>query len=258
MGLYLGIDSGSTTTKLALVDDEGKLLGHQVAATGVEARQTVDRLWQQLREACGVHADELSAAVATGYARRGIGFTRRTVTEITCHGRGVHHLLPEVREIVDIGGQDSKAIRLDSSGQVEDFAMNDKCAAGTGRFLEVVAQRFEVSLDNLDAATATEAEPVEINSTCAVFAETEVVGLLAHGHDRGAILAGVHRSLARRVAALAQQLGFAGPVGFSGGVALNKAMVRFLSEAMDLEVIVVPHAQLTAAVGAALLAREDG
>lgn len=256
--MYLGIDSGSTTTKLALVDSGGNLLAHRVASTGLDAPGTAARLWAEIAAEMSRDVGDIPPCVATGYARRAMSMARRTMTEISCHGRGVHHLLPGVREIIDIGGQDSKAIRLDEAGRVEDFAMNDKCAAGTGRFLEVVAQRFEIALEDMDKAAGGEVEPVEINSTCAVFAETEVVGLLAHGHDRAAILAGVHRSLARRVAALAQQLSFRGPtVAFSGGVALNRAMVRFLSEALGLAVEVVPHAQLTAAVGAALLARES-
>ncbi len=257
--MYLGIDSGSTSTKLVLVGADGKVLGRRVAATGLHGDAVAQRLWAELSAAAGVTAGELAGAVATGYGRRAMSLATRTVTEITCHAVGVHASRPEARLVIDIGGQDSKVIRLSPGGQVEDFAMNDKCAAGTGRFLDVLAARFEMTVEELGrfggAAGETSSEPIEINSTCTVFAETEVIGLLGEGRPRGAIIAGVHLALARRVAALAEQMGSTGPVAFSGGVALNPAMVTMLVRYLGRPVVVAEEPQFTAALGAALLAR---
>jgi predicted CoA-substrate-specific enzyme activase len=257
--MYLGIDSGSTSTKLVLVGADGKILGRRVAATGLHGDEVARKLWAELSAAAGSGAGELKGAVATGYGRRSLSLAARTVTEITCHAVGVHTALPEARLVIDIGGQDSKVIRLSPGGQVEDFAMNDKCAAGTGRFLEVLAARFEMTVEELArfAGAAGEGpEPaIEINSTCTVFAETEVIGLLGEGRPRGAIIAGVHLALARRVAALAEQMGSEGPVAFSGGVALNPAMAALLARCLGGPVQVAPDPQFTAALGAALLAR---
>jgi len=254
--MFLGIDSGSTTTKLVLADAGGKVLARQIAATGPDCRQTAENLWNALSSAAGVARSQLKAVVATGYGRRRISLAGRAVTEITCHAAGVHHLMPEVRYILDVGGQDSKAIRLRPDGRAQDFAMNDKCAAGTGRFLELVAARFGLTVAELGAGLDAAVEPVDISSTCAIFAETEVISLLSAGQDRAAVLAGVHLALARRLATLAAQLGFNGPVAFSGGVALNPAMAAMLERALKLPVLVCPEPQFTAALGAALLGRE--
>ncbi len=255
--MYLGIDSGSTTTKLVLTDATGRVVSRRVGPTGADCEATAEALWRDLASEGGVRDTQIKAAVATGYGRRRVTMAGRVVTEITCHAAGVHHLLPGVRFLIDIGGQDSKAVRLDASGAVEDFAMNDKCAAGTGRFLEVIAGKFGLSLSELAGAAGPEAVPVEISSTCAIFAETEVISLLAEGHAREAIIAGVHQSLARRVATLAQHLGFDGPVAFSGGVALNAAMAAMLAKVLALPVRTCPEPQFTAALGAALLAKGE-
>ncbi|MBN2581662.1 MAG: 2-hydroxyglutaryl-CoA dehydratase [Planctomycetes bacterium] len=252
--MYLGIDSGSTSTKLAVIDGSGQLLAHRVAETGPDCGETAARLWDELRVQADLSPGAVKGTVATGYGRGRIAMADRRVTEITCHAVGVHHLVPDALSIIDMGGQDSKVIRLDDSGRVEDFAMNDKCAAGTGRFLEVIARRFNMTVDQLGDVAASDAPPITINSTCTVFAETEVVGLLAEGHAREAILAGVHMALARRVAAMFDQVGGRGPVAFSGGVALNPAMVRALGSCLKTPLAVAPHPQLTAALGAALLA----
>ena len=253
--MYLGVDSGSTSTKLVLVDARGRMVSHRIAASGEDCRATAERLWDAMARETGAGTSDLAGAVATGYGRRRIGLADRVVTEITCHAVGVRHGAPEARCIIDIGGQDSKAIRLDEAGRVEDFAMNDKCAAGTGRFLEVIAARFGLMCDRLGDEVDADADPVAISSTCAIFAETEVISLLSEGLPRGAILAGVHLALARRVATLGQQLGFDGEVAFSGGVALNPAMAAMLRRALGLPVRVCANPQLTAALGAALLAR---
>jgi (R)-2-hydroxyacyl-CoA dehydratese activating ATPase len=255
--MYLGIDSGSTTTKLVLARADGVVVARRIAATGADCAATVERLWAEVAGETGVGGAAVRA-VATGYGRRRVKMAGKVVTEISCHAAGVHRLLPGVRYILDVGGQDSKAIRLASDGRVEDFIMNDKCAAGTGRFLEVLAGRFGVGVGELGTAFDVAAEAVEISSTCAIFAETEVISLLSEGHSRDAVLAGAHLALARRVATLGEQLGFDGPVAFSGGVALNAALARMLERALGLPVRVCPEPQMTAALGAALLGAEEG
>jgi len=255
--MYLGIDSGSTSTKLVVVDGGGRMVAHGVAETGTDCNETAARLGDHLCATWRLSRGDLRAAVATGYGRGRIAMAGRRVTEITCHAVGVHYLAPQARSVIDIGGQDSKIIRLDEAGRVEDFTMNDKCAAGTGRFLEVIARRFNLTIDQLGDLAVGDAAPIAINATCTVFAETEVVGLLAEGHPRESILAGIHLALARRVAAMFDLVGARGPAVFSGGVALNPAMVRTLRGCLAEPVNVVPHPQLTAALGAALLAAAD-
>ncbi len=252
--MHLGIDSGSTSTKLVLTDADGRMVAHRISETGPHCDETAQRLWDDLGREVKVSRDRLQGVVATGYGRGQIALADRRVTEITCHAVGVHSLAPEARSIIDVGGQDSKVIRLDARGHVEDFAMNDKCAAGTGRFLEVIAGRFDMTVDQLGRSVGQAADPVEISSTCTVFAETEVIGLLGEGHSREAIISGVHLALARRVAAMFEQLAAQPPIAFSGGVALNPAMVTMLQKCLQVPLRVAPQPQLTAALGAALLA----
>jgi predicted CoA-substrate-specific enzyme activase len=183
-----------------------------------------------------------------------VDYAGRTVTEITCHARGVRHLHPDARTIIDIGGQDSKVIRLDERGLVQDFAMNDRCAAGTGAFLDVIAARFGRKVEDLAGLHALGAVPLEVSATCVVFAETEVVSLLSGGRRLEDVLAGVHRAIARRVAATVTQLRPVEPIYFSGGVALNETLRLELEAALGLPVLRSRQPQFTAAYGAALLA----
>lgn len=252
--LLLGIDIGSTASKAVLLDASGAELGALAVPTGHDPRAAAE----QLR--AGLLAGRADAgavrAVATGYGRAMVEGVLRTVTEITCHARGVRHLHPDARVILDIGGQDSKVIRLDANGLVQDFMMNDRCAAGTGAFLDVIAARFGRKVGDLSALHAANPEPLEVSSTCVVFAETEVVSLLSQGKRLDDVLAGVHRAIARRAAASVRQLGADGPVYFSGGVALNETLRREIELALGLPVLRSERPQFTGAYGAALLARD--
>jgi predicted CoA-substrate-specific enzyme activase len=251
--MRLGIDVGSTTTKAVLLDGELRKLGSRLAPTGHEPRAAAGRLRAELLAESGAGEGDVRA-VATGYGRAMVESADRTVTEITCHARGVRHLHPEVRTVVDIGGQDSKVIRLDEKGLVQDFAMNDRCAAGTGAFLDVIAARFGLTLDDLAGLHSRNPEPLEVSSTCVVFAETEVVGLISQGRELDDVLAGVQRAVARRVATIVKQLGALEPIYFSGGVALNESIRRELELALEKPVARCTDPQLSAAWGAALLA----
>jgi len=220
---------------------------------GVEQDALAQQLFEGLLRENGLARQDVRAIVATGYGRKLIQQADETVTEITCQGWGVRHRMPEARTIVDIGGQDSKLLRLNGHGTVEDFVMNDRCAAGTGRFLEVVATRLGVRLASLGELVDRSRNPAIISSMCVVFAETEIVGLLASGFACEDIVAGVQASLAARVAAMAGRK-LSPPVVFTGGVALVPGMDRALRTALGTPISIAPNPQLTAALGAAILA----
>lgn len=252
----VGIDAGSRAIKIVLVDAaDRRMTATGVAKQGVNSNQIAMQLLDSLLDRNGYSPADVASCVATGYARNSIAVANTTVTEITCHARGVHHLVPEARTIIEIGGQDSKFLRLDPSGAVRDFAMNDRCAAGTGRFLEVVADRLGVGLEDLGRMSAASAKPAAISSMCIVFAETEIIGLLSAGSAPEDIVAGVQNSVATRVAGMAGR-NLQAPVVFTGGVAMVPGMDRALAEAIGHSVEVAPHPQMTGALGAAIIALE--
>jgi len=252
--IYAGIDAGSRSTKVALWDaQKWRVLGQGLADQGIEQERLAAGLLDRVCREAGVERASVMGIVATGYGRNATRFAQTTITEITCHARGVHHLCPEARTIVEIGGQDSKVIFLDSAGRVRDFSMNDRCAAGSGRFLEVVAQRLGVDLPTLGELSRQSQQPAIISSMCVVFAETEIIGLLAEGVAPPDIAAGVQKAIASRVAAMAGRSA-SGPVCFTGGVALQSGMIRALETELGLPVNVAPMPQYTGALGAAILA----
>lgn len=252
-----GIDVGSLTAKAILYDSGAdRVVGRSlVSLTHDPAQAGQVALTQALKEA-GVEQAQLGATTATGYGRIALQFATYRITEISCHARGVHHLLPAVRTVVDVGGQDSKVTRLDEAGRALDFEMNDRCAAGTGRFLEVMAGALGVDLAGLSQFALASASPASLSSTCTVFAESEVVGLLAQGRERADLAAGLCLAVARRVAAMTQRLGLEPEVAFTGGVALNEGVRTALVDVLGVPVTVPPDPQLTGALGAALLAFE--
>ena len=252
--IYAGMDIGSRTIKAALYDAANQtLIACKLRDQGLNQRNlTRDVYSSALREA-GLNLQDVVRAVATGYGRNAIEFADSTITEITCHAAGVRHMHPDVRTIVDIGGEDSKVIRLDDRGRVQDFAMNDRCAAGTGRFLEIVARRMEIDMGSIPAAVGLSPVPVSISSMCVVFAETEIIGLLASGASPEDILAGVQKAIATRIVGMLGRHATP-PVYFTGGVALIPGMAHAISQALGFEVKVSFHAQFTGALGAAILA----
>jgi predicted CoA-substrate-specific enzyme activase len=253
-----GVDIGSVGTKAVVLGPGEALLGSAVIATGYNARSAGETALRQAAAAAGVALEALACVVATGYGRRSLPLAQRAVTEITCHAAGAHYLAADVRTVIDIGGQDSKVIRIGEGGRVEDFAMNDKCAAGTGRFLEVMARALEVDLEAFGSLSRQASRPAAISSICTVFAESEVVSLVAQGAARADIIAGIHAAVASRMVALAGRLGLSPPVMLSGGVARNSGVVAALEERIGFALIVSPRAQLTGAIGAALIAARQG
>jgi len=257
--LFTGIDVGSTTTKIVFLE-HGRLIAYEIAPTGADSRRTVDALLAAALGHCGRRRDEIAAAVSTGYGRRRVEFASRNISEITANALGVRMLLENAqqpRTVIDIGGQDSKVIALDDDGILRDFAMNDKCAAGTGRFLEVMARTMEVELCELGGLSLQASGVLPINSLCTVFAESEVISLLAHGEDISNIIAGMHASVAKRVGALVRKVGVREPACFTGGPALNAGLHAALERELGVRLAIPTHPQLAAACGAAMLASEE-
>jgi (R)-2-hydroxyacyl-CoA dehydratese activating ATPase len=247
----LGIDAGSTTTKIVGVDSAGALIWHLMDRTDPKGDEQIRAMIADGEVAAGGTVP----IVATGYGRKLATGVDRAVTEITCHARGVFRALGRPGTLVDIGGQDSKVIRIGGKGTVADFAMNDKCAAGTGRFFENVAYRLRIDLSELDEYALSTTLETPISSTCTVFAESEIISMLARGTELAPILRGVHRALVRRVAAMARAIGVQGDLFLSGGVARNRAVQAMLAEELGGDYVTVPeHAQLMGAYGAALTA----
>jgi predicted CoA-substrate-specific enzyme activase len=242
----LGIDAGSTTTKIAGVDENKKLVWHLLEPTEPHIEEQTARLVDQ--------APKDLPLVSTGYGRNLAKRAGRQVTEITCHAKGAFAALGHGGTLIDIGGQDSKVIVIANDGQVKNFMMNDKCAAGTGRFLEVSAARLKVALEDMGRVALQAKDEVSISSTCTVFAESEIVSLLARGHKTETILRGLHRSLIKRIASLAKSAGLTPPLMLSGGVARNPAVARILEEELGHPVELPQHPQLMGAYGAALIA----
>lgn len=254
--ILAGVDAGSRAVKVALLDmASGRVFATGVEDQGLDPGKSAERLFRRLLLEAGMKRSSVAGIVATGYARDRVPFAYRTVTEISCHARGVLHALPGTRTIIEIGGQDSKVIRLGEDGALKDFVMNDRCAAGTGRFLEMVAGRLELSLASFGKAALCSKKPAAISSMCAVFAETEIIGLIASGVRRKDVVAGVEAAVAGRIAAMAGRKP-ASPVVFTGGVALIKGMERAISAALGVRVRTAPAPRFTGAVGAALLAAE--
>ncbi len=249
-----GLDVGSTTAKIVAIDRAGRMRWWHLEPAEPRVEEQVARLID-LAGTAGVDL-QTAPLVATGYGRNLVAGAARTVTEITCHARGIRQEFPGGGVLVDIGGQDSKVIHISPLGAVVDFAMNDKCAAGTGRFLENTAARLGVALEDLGRLTLSSSDEVPITSTCTVFAESEVISLLAKGVRLEPILRGVHRSLVRRLVAMIRGIGAASPLLLSGGVAQNQAVAQLLSEEMGRPVQVSAHPQLVGAYGAALTALE--
>ncbi len=247
-----GIDGGSRAVKVALWDGE-TVLGAGCRDQGIRHDETAEALLAEVLTSAGLAPSDLTGVVATGYARKMIARADRAVTEITCHAVGVRHVAPMARSVIEIGGQDCKVLRLAEDGTVRDFAMNDRCAAGTGRFLEVLATRLETPLEDLGSLASASTDPAAISSMCVVFAETEIIGLLASGITPADIVAGVQNAMARRITALVGR-NATPPVVFTGGGALVPGMCDALARALDTTVTVCPDPQLTGAIGAAILA----
>lgn len=251
-----GIDAGSRTIKVVLFDNcKGGVLASGLTDQGVDQAGLAKGLFEKVLAEGKVDSGDAKRIIATGYGRNAVDFADTTITEITCHARGVRHLVPGAMTVIDIGGEDSKIVRMDGAGRVCDFAMNDRCAAGTGRFLEVVAGQLGADLGDLGEMASQSSKPATISSMCVVFAETEIIGLLAAKVPREDIVAGVQAAISERVAGMAGRRAD-DPIVFTGGVALVPGMKQSLATALGKTVVVAPDPQMTGALGAALLAAD--
>ena len=245
-----GIDIGSVATKGVLYN--GEVAASIIIPTGWSPREASRLALSMVLDKNGISRDAVNTIIATGYGRVSADFASRAVTEITCHARGAFALHPGIRTVLDIGGQDAKVIRLNDSGAVADFAMNDKCAAGTGRFLEVMARILGVEVQDLDSL-AVNADPVPITSMCAVFAESEVVSLMAKGTTREAIARGVLESIADRVIALVGKISPSGSIAFTGGLSRSRLLGSIIEQRLGLPLFTSPSSQLAGALGGAVI-----
>lgn len=253
--MYLGIDIGSSSSKAVIIGENDELLATEVINVGTGTNAGAEVV-QRALEAAGLSRGEIRYTVVTGYGRMSFTEADKQITEITCHGKGVVFLCPEARTVIDIGGQDAKCIRLDASGRVANFVMNDKCAAGTGRFLEVMARVLDCDIGELGELAERAKNFISISSTCTVFAESEVISQLSQGASREDVAYGAHKSIARRVVAMAERIGIVDKVVMTGGVSLNKGIPRALEEETGMHIFVPESPQTVGALGAAILAKQ--
>lgn len=251
---FLGIDIGSTTSKCVILDEEGSLASTGLVPSGAGTAGPRDAVDMALKQA-GIAADELAAVCATGYGRKLVDEADWQMSELSCHAKGASALSPQAKTIIDIGGQDAKVLRVEN-GQLVNFAMNDKCAAGTGRFLDVMASIFGCKVSDLSSYDQQSKRSAHISSTCTVFAESEVVSKLAAGESIPDIVAGIHDSVVTRVAGLARRVGVAPDIAMTGGVALNDGLRKRLAVEMGYPILASHMAQYNGAWGAALFAVE--
>ena len=252
----MGVDVGSASSKVVILEDGERIVAAEVVQVGTGSSGP-QRALEQAYEKSGLKREDITKLVATGYGRFAFEDADKQISEISCHAKGIFHLVPTARTIIDIGGQDAKAIRLDNRGGVKQFFMNDKCAAGTGRFLDVMARVLETTIDDMAECDAKAEQAASISSTCTVFAESEVISQLSKGVDKNSIIKGVHQSVASKACGLAYRGGLEDAIVMTGGVAKNAGVVRAVARELKKEVIVAPNPQTTGALGAALFAYEE-
>jgi len=260
-----GIDVGSVSAEAVIINkkDSGasgscgsvaEICSFIIIPTGGDSKEAAEKAFQDVLKDSGISRDRIEYTVATGYGRLNIPFANKNITEISCHARGAVYYFPDVKTVIDIGGQDSKVIKLDSSGNPVDFLMNDKCAAGTGRFLEVMSKALEIDITQFAEIFSKTQDKVDISSTCTVFAESEIVSLIGHGVEKNKIIKGLVYSITSRVVSMVERMGLEEPVCMTGGVAKNSAVVKAIEEKLNTRINVCNEPQITGALGAALLA----
>lgn len=245
----IGIDSGSVATKGVLFDGEG-IVKKVIIPTGWSPRNASLQVYENLTE--GIDKNNIKKVVGTGYGRVAMDFVDKKVTEITCHAKGIHYSNNNIRTILDVGGQDSKVINIDEDGNVINFIMNDKCAAGTGRFLQITSNLLGSDVSNIDIL-AKDSEPQIISSMCTVFAESEIVSLLAQDVSKESVAAGILQSIANRSASMLSRIDIVDEVAFTGGVAKSKVLVNMLEKVINKKIYISEDSQIIGALGAAII-----
>lgn len=253
MDYFAGVDIGSTMTKVVIMGD--RMVASLIGPTGPEHRKLANRVMEEALQQARLSFDDLTYIVATGYGRINVPFADRQITEITCHAKGLQSLLPSVKTVIDVGGQDTKGIKI-LNGKVMNFVMNDKCAAGTGRFLEIIADSLGVPLNKIGEISLTAEKIASVSSTCTVFAEQEIISRLATGEPIANLIAGIHDAVATRIASLVKKLNVEPDIAVTGGGAKNIGLVKALESKFGRELLVPPEPLITGALGAALMGRD--
>ncbi|MBN1368374.1 MAG: 2-hydroxyglutaryl-CoA dehydratase [Dehalococcoidales bacterium] len=256
MNPVAGVDIGAGTAK-AVILAERKIISYSVRPTGGDSVDAAEKTLEEALQKAGLVFKDLKQIISTGYSRNIVQFAHKTMTEITCHARGANYLVPEARTVIDIGCQDSKAIRINDRGMVTNFLMNDKCAAGTGRFIEVIAQALGLKIEEVGPTALISKNHCEISSTCTVFAETEIVAQRAQGRNREDLIAGALKAIAKRVGIMAIGIGVMEKVVFTGGVAKNIGVKKALDETLGIDLIIPVEPQIVGALGAAIFADDE-
>jgi len=255
--IVAGVDVGSLTGKAVILNKES-IIAQAIVPTTPKPERTARNAMDEALKNANLEYDNIDYTVGTGYGRVKIPFANSEISELTCHGRGAHSLIPSIRTIIDVGGQDCKVIKVDKNGKILDFAMNDKCAAGTGRFLEVMARTLELKLEELGPISLEAKNPAKITAQCSVFAETEVVSLMADDTEVADIVAGIHDAIASRIMSLVYRVGLENDICISGGVAKNVGVVSYLENRMSLKTVKLPvDPQIVGALGAAKIAQKE-
>jgi predicted CoA-substrate-specific enzyme activase len=251
--MYVGIDAGASATKTVIINKEGDIVSYSIVPSGINFKVSSEKALGKALRISFLSLKDILYTVSTGYGRALVN-AKATSSEIMCVTRGVHKLFPSVRTIIDVGGQDSKAIRIDEKGRVLNFVMNDKCAAGTGRFLEVMSNILGKPIDELGILHSRSSKPTRISSTCTVFAESEVISHISKGSEIEDVIAGLHEAIAERIYNMSSRIGFEKDVAFTGGVAKNQGFVDALSKKIGLTPTLPEEPQTICALGAALAA----
>lgn len=254
MNYTAGIDIGSVTAKTVILDEDKNILAQNIVEEGIVNKKSALSSLHQALTVADLKQEQIKVFITTGYGRNLIPFRKKSVSEISCHAIGAHFIMPEARTIIDIGGQDSKVISIASDGLVDSFQMNDKCAAGTGRFIEVMARALKLSLDEMGEISFMNTKPCHVSSMCTVFAESEIISLSAQGIPKNAIISGLYESIARRTLSLLSAIRVQPAVVMSGGVAKNKKLVKVIEQIIGSKIIVPPEPQIIGALGAAYIA----
>ncbi len=256
MAYAAGVDVGSTQTKAVVINEDREIIASCLIDTGANVTKAAEDAFKECIEQQGILEEEVEWVIGTGYGRYKVTFGNAQVTEISCHGRGAFHIFPKTRTVVDMGGQDTKAIRVSEDGEIADFCMNDKCAAGTGRFLGASSTALDIPLEELGGTALQSEKGVAISTTCTVFAESEVLAWLGKGKKVQDILWGVHQSIAKRSMGLMRRVGIEGEITFTGGVSRNTAMVKAMEDVLEQKLNISDECHFAGALGAALFAMD--
>lgn len=256
MPFFCGIDIGSLSTESVILDQNRSIIQYHIIFTGASAVKASSKCFEETLQKASIAGSDIEMTIATGYGRSRCEIADAKVTEITCHAKGASLLFSQARTVIDIGGQDSKAIRIDENGAVKDFVMNDKCAAGTGRFLEVMARTLEIDLEQMGPISLQYQAEHKVSSMCTVFAESEVVSLISEGVEVADISRGIHRAISDRTVSLTERVGIAPEVIMTGGVAKNIGVVACIEEKLGKKLLIPDEPQIVGAIGAAVIALE--